>query len=130
MRRHAVTILATFLTTWAIVAHAQDAPWRLVQENDGTLYVIAGGTRHRIVPATLPGDIIAAIPEAEPGEDGRIMVAPAPSGDPVPLTWSATRPHHGPWSIDIHARGEHSLPSRVRLRDASGELVAQAAVGP
>ena len=78
---------------------AQEAPWRLVQTSDGTLYVVAAGVRHRITPAALPDGVVAAISEGAAWEAGTLGDAPQPPVDTAaagapqaaaPLTFSGT----------------------------------------
>lgn len=83
MRRLIVAVFAGLLIVGSV--SAQEAPWRLVQSEDGTLYVIAGGNRHRIVPAPISGAELGAIAESQAWEDGNMIVeSAAPAVPPVP----------------------------------------------
>ena len=62
---------AVVAVAWIVsTVMAQVSPWQLVKTGDGTLYVIAEGVRHRIVPAIVSDAAIRAIPEAEPWDAG------------------------------------------------------------
>ena len=84
MRRASRT--AAVLTAFALgslaTVSAQGVPWRLVQSGDGTLYVIAEGVRHVVVPAVISDDELGAIAEGEPW--GATFGASAPAGPPAP----------------------------------------------
>jgi hypothetical protein len=67
-------VTAGLLTT---AASAQELPWGLIQTSDGTLYVVAAGLRHRVVPAMAPDEIVATIPEGAAWEGGVLADAPA-----------------------------------------------------
>jgi hypothetical protein len=110
VRRFALTgFLVAALSTSA--AHGLEAPWGLVQTGDGTLYVVAGGTRHRITPVAVPEDIIAAIPEGDAWEQGRIPGAPAASVETFTL---ATAPLLAPTLANgvIEVQGSGTEKSR------------------
>jgi len=74
----------------ATPATAQEPPWGLLQARDGTLYVVAAGVRHRIVPATAPDEAIAAVPEGAAWESG--VMADAPTVPIQALTLTTTPP--------------------------------------
>lgn len=59
---------------------AQGVAPRLVQSSDGTLYVVAGDVRYRVVPAPISDADLAAIGEAGVWEDGTLVLsAPSPA---------------------------------------------------
>jgi hypothetical protein len=66
--------LVALLTT---AVHAAEAPWQLIQTNDGTLYVVAAGLRHRIMPATVPDEAVTTIPEGDAWTSGAMADTPA-----------------------------------------------------
>jgi hypothetical protein len=111
MRRGLIAVIAALLAIGTVAA--QEAPWRLVQSSDGTLYVIAAGTRHRIVPAAVPDDVIAAIPEGEAWETGA-MTAVAPQVQPAQTQASAAAP------VDAAVTLEGSGIQKSRLFRLSG----------
>ena len=71
------TMAALLVSFSAGAAVGQGAPWYLVQARDGTLHVITGDLRHRIVPVPISDAELAAIPEAEPWEGGTMASAAA-----------------------------------------------------
>ena len=77
-------VCAALLTS---AAYAQDAQWGLIQSNDGTLYVVVSGMRHRVQPVVAPDDVISALPEGAAWETG--VMADAPTVSVQALTFTA-----------------------------------------
>ena len=82
MRRLMGGGLATILAVlWLVVAvSAQVSPLQLVSAGDGTLFVLANGVRHRIVPAVMSDADLGAIPEAEAWDAGTLAAALGAAG--------------------------------------------------
>ena len=116
MRRSLLGVLAALLVIGSVSAQAGNP--RLVQSPDGTLYVIAGDARHRIVPAPITDEELLAIAETEPWEDGTIALAPAPPAVPAAPAAPAAPP--APRSPPSHSWGSLSVrlcTSEVRSCD-------------
>ena len=90
MRRSLLGVLAALLVIGSTSAQAGNP--RLVQSPDGTLYVIAGEARHRIVPAPTTNEELLKIAEAEPWDDGTIALVPAPPAAPAAPVAPAAAP--------------------------------------
>ena len=115
MRRFAlIGLIVAALSTSA--AHGLEAPWGLVQTGDGTLYVVAGGIRHRITPVTIPDDLIAAIPEGDAWEQGR---SPGRRQD-GPDIHADVGPAAGPDAGERRDRGRRQRHRPSRLFHLSG----------
>ncbi len=137
MRRSLLGVLLAVFVVGSVSAQAA-AP-RLVQSSDGTLYVIAGAVRHRIVPAPITDEELLAIAEAGAWEDGTLALGapPAPSQPAAqaaapppgeqPITLSGSQDQNTPpfelrggtytarWSAQLRS-GESSCFVGVRVR--------------
>ena len=79
------SLLALAAVVFGGTALAQSVPFRLVQAGDGSLWVIADRTKHRITPDPIGDRELAALPDGEPwsGTIGE-SVAPAAATAPAP----------------------------------------------
>jgi len=78
--------LATILTLVVLfVAFAQPTPWRLVQIEDGSVYLIHDGIRQRIVIPMVPSEEVASLIEGEPILEGQLPVTNPAVGSSVQL---------------------------------------------
>ena len=72
---------AIFAVVWLVATvSAQVSPLQLVSAGDGTLFILANGVRHRIVPTVMSDAALGAIPEAEAWESGIPIAAMGAAG--------------------------------------------------
>lgn len=67
----------------ALSVRADEAPVRVVQTGDGSLFVVSGGQRQRLVPDFIPDEELVALPEGEPMFGQIAFPAPAPPLPPA-----------------------------------------------
>jgi len=66
-------------------ALAQSAPWRIVQASDGTIYVLAGGSRFAIVPEPISDDDLQGYTDGGPSGVAVLLgSSPSPPADAAP----------------------------------------------
>jgi hypothetical protein len=106
--------LAALLVT---AAQAAETPWGLIRTDDGTLYVVAAGTRHRIVPAAVPSEVAASIPEGTAWDDGVMADGPAA---PIQALAVASLPLAAPTAANGVIELEGSGTETSRLFGLSG----------
>jgi hypothetical protein len=75
-RRALCIVMSVLLLASATAVAAQPAPWRLVQANDGTLYLLAEGQRFTLDPDPISDDEVANLPDG--GHIGSVLLAAAP----------------------------------------------------
>jgi hypothetical protein len=110
MRRSVLGVLLAVFVVGSVSAQAA-AP-RLVQSSDGTLYVIAGDVRHRIVPAPISDEELLAIGESVGWVDGTIALGtPAAPSQPVPQ--AAPAPGEQPITLS-GSQDQNTAPFELR----------------
>jgi hypothetical protein len=86
-----LAVAAALAMLLGAVATAQPIPPRLVQADDGSLYLIAGGQRYSLQPDPISDDELEQIPDG--GELGSLLpVSTVPDSPPAPSPTVASRP--------------------------------------
>jgi hypothetical protein len=132
MKTLAVVIaLVLMMTAWSPLAiqvvSAQSAPWMLLQSPDGTLWIVADGTRHRATPLVVDDATVAIYPEAAPWIGQLGAAAPehvAVAATPAPLAYDAAV-ECARLSADISATSFMGGRAAQEFQDLCLQLAAQ-----
>src|SRR5581483_8247448 len=82
----ASTVLLQIGATAVAAQEGQDGlEGRIVIRSDGAVYLIEGGKRYFIQPASVPDDQLGAIPEGAPGRYLLTRVLPSGASAPTPV---------------------------------------------
>lgn len=126
-----IVVAAASSVIWLAVlaggARAQSAPWRIVQATDGTIYVLAGGSRFAIVPEPISDNDLQGYTDGGPSGIAVLLgSSPSPPADAALVPPAAPGLAPGP-SAPPAAPPVTSAPSAPRFLAVHGATPGRAA---
>jgi Uma2 family endonuclease len=127
----AVLLLGT--GSWA-TSSAQQTPWRLVQNNDGTLFVLTGDTRYVVSPDSISDDDLMMLNDGGSLE-GQLPVPPAPQppsapAEPLPRSAAAVTTEHAELQTEVARSLLNFATARMRYGHVYTNLLVNVGAVP